>query len=83
MVSLNRKSQKLSPFVNIMGKHGDVLIYLNSHELFSTNTCKSGPGHSKLLTSLVNVLLKFQMLISEICKYFMLKKCKTLMQIEA
>ena len=33
------------------------------------------PGCSKLTTSLVNVLLKFPMLISEICKYFLLKKC--------
>ena len=32
-------------------------------------------GCSKLMTSLVNVLLKFQMLVSEICQYFLLKKC--------
>ena len=36
----------------------------------------SGPGCSKLTTSLVNVSLKFQMLISEICQYFLLKKCE-------
>ena len=35
---------------------------------------KSGPGCSKLTTSLVNVSLKFQTLISEICQYFLLKK---------
>ena len=29
-----------------------------------------GPGCSKLTTLLVNVSLKFQMLISEICQYF-------------
>ena len=34
----------------------------------------SGPGCSKLTTSLVNVSLKFQMLISQICQYFLLKK---------
>ena len=34
----------------------------------------SGSGCSKLTTSLVNVSLKFQMLISEICQYFLLKK---------
>ena len=39
-----------------------------------------GPGCSKLTTSLVNVLLKFQMLISEICQYFLLKKCEKLLQ---
>ena len=31
-----------------------------------------GPGCSKLKTSLVNVLLKFQMLISQICLYHMM-----------
>ena len=30
----------------------------------------SGPGCSKLTTSLVNVSLKFQTLISQICQYF-------------
>ena len=40
----------------------------------------SGPGCSKLTTSLVNVLLKFQMLISNICQYFLLKKCEKLLQ---
>ena len=34
----------------------------------------SGPGCSKLMTSLVNVSLKFQTLISEIRHYFLLKK---------
>ena len=34
---------------------------------------QSGPGCSKLTTSLVNVSLKFQTLISEICQYFLLK----------
>ena len=39
----------------------------------------SGPGCSKLTTSLVNVSLKFQMLISEICQYFLWKKCEKLL----
>ena len=39
-----------------------------------------GAGCSKLTTSLVNVSLKFQMLISEICQYFLLKKCEKLLQ---
>ena len=33
-----------------------------------------GPGCSKLSMSLVKVLLKFQMLISEICQYFFVEK---------
>ena len=37
----------------------------------------SGLGCSKLTTSLVNVSLKFQTLISQICHYFLLKKCKS------
>ena len=40
----------------------------------------SGPGCSKLMMSLVNVSLKFQMLISEMCQYFLLKKCVKLLQ---
>ena len=40
---------------------------------------RSGPGCSKLTTSLVNVSLKFQTLISEICQYFLLKKCEKLL----
>ena len=38
-----------------------------------------GPGCSKLTTSLVNVSLKFQMLISQIFQYFLLKKCEKLL----
>ena len=37
----------------------------------------SGPICSKLTMSLVNVLLKFQMLISEICQYFLLKNVRS------
>ena len=40
----------------------------------------SGPGCSKLMTSLVNVSLKFQTLISNICQYFLLEKCEKLLQ---
>ena len=36
----------------------------------------SGSGCSKLTTALVNVSLKFQKLISQIHKYFLLKKCE-------
>ena len=31
---------------------------------------RPGPGCSKLTTSLVNISLKFQMLISQICQHF-------------
>ena len=43
------------------------------------DTVKSGPGCSKLTTSLVKETLKFQMLISQICQYFLLKKCEKLL----
>ena len=38
----------------------------------------AGPGCSKLTTSLVNVSLKFQTVISLIRQYFLLKKCEKL-----
>ena len=38
--------------------------------VFAVNICNSGPGCSKLTTSLVNVSLNFQKLISQICQYF-------------
>ena len=34
----------------------------------------------KLTMLLANVSLKFQMLVSEICQYFLLKKCEMLLQ---
>ena len=40
---------------------------------------RSGHGCSKLTTSLVNETLKFQMLISQICQYFLLKQCEKLL----
>ena len=36
----------------------------------------SGPSCSKLTTLLVKVSLNFQTLISQICQYFLLKKCE-------
>ena len=35
-------------------------------------------GCSKLMTPLVSILLKFQMLMSEICQCFLLKNCEKL-----
>ena len=42
-----------------------------------------GPGCSKLTTSLVNVSLNFQKLMSQICQYFLLEKCEKLLQCSA
>ena len=39
-------------------------------------------GCSKLTTSLVNVSLNFQKLISQICQYFLLKKCEKLLYLD-
>ena len=43
----------------------------------SNAVLKPGRGCSILTTSLVNVSLKFQMLTSEICQYFLLKNVKS------
>ena len=40
---------------------------------------QAGPNCSKLTTQLVNVLSKFQKLISEMCPYFLVKKCVKLL----
>ena len=40
------------------------------------SACTSGPGGSKLTTSLVNVWLNFQMLISQIHRYFFVEKMR-------
>ena len=46
---------------------------------FKVLSKRPGPGCSKLTTSLVNELLKFQTLISQIHQYFLLKKCEKLL----
>ena len=38
-----------------------------------------GPGSSELTTLVVNISLKFQTLISQLCQYFLLKKCEKLL----
>ena len=40
-----------------------------------------GAGCSKLTTSLVNVSLNLQKLISQICQYFLLKRCVKLLHL--
>ena len=52
-------------------------LFLLTFQLLLSQT--TGPGCSKLTTSLVNVLLKFQTLISQISRYFLLKKCVKLL----
>ena len=41
---------------------------------------RSGPSCSKLMTSLVNISLKFHTSVSEICQYFLLKNCAKRLQ---
>ena len=49
-------------------------------QILLTLCFRSGPCCSKLTASLVNISLEFQMLISDIRRYFLLKKCKELLQ---
>ena len=53
------------------------------HAFFSHDVNLSGPGCSKLTTSLVNETLNFQKLISQIWQYFLLKKCEKLLHCNA
>ena len=64
-------------FIYIVGKITPLLANELMEEL---DVFRSGPGCSKLTTSLVNEPLKFQMLISQIGQYFLLKKCEKLLQ---
>ena len=61
------------------------IIYFSNFDRIAIKTdamlmATSGPGCSKQTTSLVNVSLKFQTLISEKCQNFLLKKCEKLVQ---
>ena len=47
------------------------------NESISSNTWRPGPGCSKLTTSLVNVSLKFQTLITSIRQYFCRKNVRS------
>ena len=81
------KSQKKLPAIllNAIALRKAKIVYnfglseCNRVNLDSLDITDQGPGCSKLMTSLVNVLLKFQMLISQIHKYFLLKKCEKLL----
>ena len=51
-----------------------------SYDMFTNLMVKcwqSGPGCSKLTTSLVNVSLKFQILIFQICQYDLLENVRS------
>ena len=64
--------------------HGDTVKIIPALSAFYPPTCLSfavlGPVVKKLMMSLVNVSLKFQTAISNICQYFLLKKCEKLLQ---
>ena len=68
---------------NFSAKDMNEVDFMNTVRLNMSSTNNlvklTGPGCSKLTTSLVKVLLKFQTLISEICQYFLLKKCEKLL----
>ena len=57
-------------------------LKLASHTKSTGKQCRSrsGPGCSELTTSLVNVSLNFQTLISQICQYFLWEKFEKLLQ---
>ena len=61
--------------LNAKGRYGISSVIRQSFFIpKQSQNSRSGSGCSKLTTLLVNILLKFQMLISEIRQYFLLKK---------
>ena len=65
------------------GRLSDVTAFMNNFADQLENRMlhlSTGPGCSKLTTSLVKVVLNFQKLISQICQYFLLKKDEKLLQ---
>ena len=52
-------------------RHVPTRFLINQCQIITFLILKSGPGCSKLTTSLVNVSLKFQTLITEIYQYFL------------
>ena len=59
----------------IRGEGVSIIICSIKGLSFGSRGYTTGPGCSKLRTSLVNVSLKFQTLISEIRRYFLWKNC--------
>ena len=71
--------------INLKTPFWSSVIWLVTTKLWIGNNQKGSqnnirPRCSKLTTSLVNVSLKFQTLISQISWYFLLKKCVKLLQ---
>ena len=67
-----------------MAQKKDKCIFINKSAIDNTRNSDTftkcfGAGCSKVMTSLVNVSLIFQTLISEIYQYFMLKTCEKLL----
>ena len=56
------------------------MLVFTSQEIPGILVQQSGLGCSKIMTSLVNVSLKFQTLIAEILQYFLLKNYEKLLQ---
>ena len=86
-ISNRFKSNKLSRFfycciyIDVsFCSHIVSIIFSRKRGSIAHSRYSPGPGCSKLTTSLVNISLKFQMLISEMHKYFLLKKCEKLLQ---
>ena len=75
-------AKSISTFVFIQELNKSLIInFVRLVVLWTTGTWHTGPSCSKLTTSLVNVSLKFQTVISEICQYFLLKKWVKLLQL--
>ena len=53
--------------------------FISDYDMASFRCLRPWLGCSKLTTSLVNLSLNFQKLISQICQYFLLKKCEKLL----
>ena len=64
--------------ISILRKTDISLIYRLSDHVEEENQVKPETGCSKLTTLIVKVLLKFQMLISKVRQYFLLKKYEKL-----
>ena len=67
---MTKKKTKLFTFPNNNPEYSYAFIIIKT----------PGPGCSKLTMLLVNETLKFQMLISQTCQNFLLKKCEKLFQ---
>ena len=62
------------------GSNCSIRLYSFIALCYYSKHIRPGPSCSKLTTLLVNISLKFQMLISENSQYFLLKQCEKLLQ---